>query len=56
MKRIFGMIKDYFNTKTVSYSVRFIYKAAKRRRMIALDNARIVQNEFGIAPGLKAVK
>lgn len=50
------MIKDYSNTKALSYSVRFIYKAAKRRRMMALDAARSVQNEFGIAPGLKAVK
>ena len=55
-KKDIGMIKSYSNTTTTSYSVNFIYKASKKRRMIALDNARIVQNEFGIAPRLKAVK
>ena len=50
------MIKSYSNTSSTSYSVSFIIKAAKKRRKIALDNARTVQNEFGISPRLTAVK
>ncbi|MCR4881091.1 MAG: hypothetical protein K6A44_03970 [bacterium] len=50
------MIKDYSTSSTTSNSVSFIYKAAKKRRMIALNNARAVQLECGLAPKLQAVK
>lgn len=55
-KRNNFMIKNYATSLTTSNSVSFIYKAAKKRRMIALNNARTVQLECGLAPKLKAVK
>ena len=50
------MIKNYANKSSISNSVGFIYRAAKRRRMMALDNAKEVKLELGIAPKLSAVK
>ena len=50
------IIKDYSNSSSTSNSVNFIFKAAKKRRTIALDNAKEVQMELGIAPTLTAVK
>ena len=50
------MIKNYANKSSMSNSVNFLYKAAKKRRSIALDNAKEVQIELGIAPKLAAVK
>ena len=50
------MIKNYSNTSSTSYCVSFIFNAAKKRRKIAMNNARAVQNEFGISPRLTAVK
>ncbi|MCQ2957620.1 MAG: hypothetical protein MJ180_01820 [Candidatus Gastranaerophilales bacterium] len=50
------MIKNYSNNSSISNGVSFILKAAKKRRMIAMDNAKEVQAELGIAPTLTAVK
>jgi len=55
-KRIEHMIKSYSNNSVISNGVNFILKAAKKRRMIAMDNAKEVQLELGIAPALTAVK
>lgn len=50
------MIKNYSNKKNISNSVNFILKAAKKRRLIAYNNAQEVQLELGIAPSIYAVK
>ena len=50
------MIKNYANSSSTSTSVNFIYKASRRRRMIAMDSAKQVQLDLGIAPKLSAVK
>ncbi len=50
------IIKDYSNSSSTSSSVNFIFKAAKKRRALAMDNAKAVQLELGIAPMLSAVK
>ena len=52
----FNMIKNYSNKNTVSQGVAFIFRAAKKRRTIALNNAKEVQLELGLAPTLMAVK
>ena len=50
------MIKNYSHKNTISQGVSFILRAAKKRRMIAMENAKEVQLELGIAPMLSAVK
>ena len=55
-KRIEHMIKNYSNSSVISNGVNFILRAAKKRRKIAMDNAKEVQLELGIAPSLTAVK
>ena len=50
------MIKNYSNKNTVSQGVAFIFRAAKKRRTIALNNAKEVQLELGLSPSLMAVK
>ena len=50
------MIKDYSNNSINSNAVKFIFKAAKKRRLLAMDKAKEVQLELGIAPTLAAIK
>ena len=50
------MIKNYSNKNTVSQGVAVIFRAAKKRRTIALNNAKEVQLELGLSPTLMAVK
>ncbi len=50
------MIKNYSNNSTNSNSVSFILKAAKKRRILAMDKAKEVQQELGLAPLLVALK
>ena len=50
------LVKDYSNSSSISNGVSFIFKAAKKRRALAMDNAKAVQLELGIAPSLSAVK
>ena len=50
------MIKSYSNNSVISNGVNFILKAAKKRRMLAMENAKEVQLELGSAPSLTAIK
>ena len=50
------MIRNYSNNTINSNAVNFILKACKRRRTIAMNNAKEVQLELGIAPKLAAIK
>ena len=50
------MIKNYSNKNSISNGVSFIFKAAQKWRKIAIENAKQVQLELGIAPKLVAVK
>lgn len=50
------MIKNYSNKNSISNSVNFLFKASQKRRKIAMENAKQVQIELGIAPKLFAIK
>ena len=50
------MIKNYSNNSTNSSAVSFIFRAAKKRRTMAISKAKEVQVELGIAQRLSAVK
>ena len=50
------MIQNYSNNGSISNGVKFILKASKKRRMIAMEKAKDVQLEWGISPMLMAVK
>lgn len=52
----FEMIKSYSNNSKNSNGVNFILRAAKKRRLIALEKAKEVQLELGISPKLVALK
>jgi len=50
------MIKNYSNNSVNSSAVSFILRACKKRRAMAMNNAKEVQLELGIAPKLTAIK
>ena len=55
-RKITIMIKNYANSSSTSNAVSFVYRAAKKRRIVAMNNAKAVQNELGLAPKLFAIK
>lgn len=43
-------------TRNRGYAVQFVMNGAKKRRELAYDRARGLQQELGVLPGLRCVK
>ncbi|MDD3593868.1 MAG: hypothetical protein PHX18_04490 [Candidatus Gastranaerophilales bacterium] len=50
------MIRNYSNNSNTSNANRFILRACKKRRSMAISKAKMIQQELGITTNLIALK